>query len=505
MPKTEVNGFNGLAFDSQGNLYGGVVQGSTTYQIDKETGAISTFIAPPEGMADDLVFEPGGRVIWTAFFLGKVYARGADGKVVTLAESLPGANAIARSRDGRVFFTQVFLGDALWELDLSGKMKNRKVAENLGGLNAFRVHSDGFIYGPRWFKGDIIKLNVETGEYDTIADGFQIPAAVKFDSKGNLFVIDNKTGELIQVDIETGTKKRIATLVPHLDNLAIDAQDRIFISTNGDGSIFEVDAATGKVRTVVKGRLACPQGIAVWDGPEGEILFVADNFAYKRVDGFTGEVHESTKGGAFPNAASITGDRVLMSGWFRNVVEVFDAKNDDLLYAIPGFKGSLGMLMLEDGTILVAEAGTGSIIRIRDKEGKQRDVLTKDLSLPVYMAQAGPDSIYVTEFLSGELTEVNLNTGEQKVVASGLRKPKGVAVQPDGTVLVVNVGTEELLRIDPKTGAVKPFLQDLPVGLHVPEGFMPAFTLSGVAVSKAGNIYVTSDTENVIYKISPNE
>lgn len=504
VPKTEVNGFNGLAFDSQGNLYGGVVQGSTTYKIDKETGAISTFINPPEGMADDLVFEPGGKVIWTGFFLGKVFAKGADGKVVTLAEGYPGANAIARSQDGRLFFTQVFLGDALYELDPTGKEKPRKIAEKLGGLNAFQVHSDGFIYGPRWFKGDVVKVNVETGEYTTIADGFQIPAAVKFDSKGNLFVIDNKAGQLFKVDIKTGDKKLVATLVPHLDNLAIDAQDRIFISTNGDSSIFEVDVETGKVRTLVKGRLACPQGIAVWDGPEGEILFVADNFAYKRVDGFTGEVHESTKGGAFPNAASITGDKVLMSGWFRNVVEVFDAKNDDLLYAIPGFKGSLGMLMLDDGTILVAEAGTGSIIRVRDKEGKQRDVLTKDLSLPVYMAKAGPDSIYVTEFLSGELTEVSLTTGEQKVVASGLRKPKGVAVTSDGTVLVVNVGTRELLQIDPQTGDVKPFLADLPVGLYVPEGFMPAFTLSDVAVSKAGNIYVTSDTENVIYKISPN-
>ena len=206
MPKTEVNGFNGLAFDSQGNLYGGVVQGSTTYKIDKETGEISTFILPPEGGADDLVFEPGGRVFWTAFFLGKVFARGADGKIVTLAEGLPGANAIARSKDGRVFFTQVFMGDALWELDLSGQKKNRKIAEKLGGLNAFQVHTDGFIYGPRWFKGDVVKINIETGEVTTVADGFQIPAAVKFDSKGNLYVIDNKAGELIRVDIKTGKK-----------------------------------------------------------------------------------------------------------------------------------------------------------------------------------------------------------------------------------------------------------------------------------------------------------
>lgn len=504
MPKTHVNGFNGLAFDSQGTLYAGVVQGSTTYKINKETGEITPFILPPEGGADDLVFEPGGRVLWTAFFLGKVYARGADGKIVTLAENLPGVNAIARSKDGRVFFTQVFMGDALWELDLSGKQKNRKITENLGGLNAFRVHTDGYIYGPRWFKGDVVRVDVQTGQVKVVADGFKVPAAVKFDSKGNLFVIDNKAGELYQVDIKTGKKKRVCVLVPHLDNLAIDQQDRIFISTNGDGRIFEVDVKTGKYRTVVDGRLACPQGIAVWDGPEGETLYVADNFAYKRVDGFTGEVHESTKGGAFPNAASITGDKVLMSGWFRNVVEVFDAGTDDLLYTIDGFKTPLGMLMLEDDSILVADAGTSSIIRVFDKAGKKRAVVTKDLALPVYLAKAGPNAVYVTEFSAGRITRVDLKTGEKSVVATGLRKPKGLAVKSDGNLLVVNVGTKELLEVDPKSGAITPLVQDLAVGLFVPQGFMPAFTLSGVAVSKTGNIYVTSDIDNVIYKIFPN-
>ena len=234
------------------------------------------------------------------------------------------------------------MGDALLELDLSGKMNNRKIAEKLGGLNAYSVHSDGYSYGPRWFKGDVVKVDVNTGKLTVVAEGFRVPVAAKFDSKGNLFVIDNKAGELVQVDIDNGRKKTVATLVPHLDNLAIDSQDRIFISTNGDGRIFEVDVKTGKVRTVVDGHLACPQGIAVRDSLDGEILFLADNFAYKRVDGFTDEVKESTKGGAFPNVASITGEKVLMSGWFRKAVEVFDAKNDELLYSIPDFKTPWG-------------------------------------------------------------------------------------------------------------------------------------------------------------------
>ena len=132
-------------------------------------------------------------------------------------------------------------------------------------------------------------------------------------------------------------------------------------------------------------------------------------------------------------------------------------------------------------------------------------MVAKDLALPVYLAKAGPDAVYVPEFLSGKVTKVDLNTGEKKVVASGLRKPKGIAVMPDGNLLVVNVGTKELLQINPKTGDVKPLVQDLPVGLFVPEGFIPVFTLGGVAVSKSGNIYVTSDIENVIYKISSNQ
>ena len=88
-------------------------------------------------------------------------------------------------------------------------------------------------------------------------------------------------------------------------------------------------------------------------------------------------------------------------------------------------------------------------------------------------------------------------------MAAGLRGPKGIAVKPDGAILVVNVGTKELLQIDPATGAMKPLVQHLAVGLFVPPGFLPAYTLSGVAVAESGNIYVTSDIDNVVYKISP--
>jgi streptogramin lyase len=189
-----------------------------------------------------------------------------------------------------------------------------------------------------------------------------------------------------------------------------------------------------------------------------------------------------------------------MSGWLRKAVEVFDARTDDLLYTIPDFKTPLGMLMLDDRSILVAEAQTNRIVRVFDKAGKKRETVATDLALPVYIAPAGSGAVYVTEFLAGRITRIDIETGKKQTVTDKLRHPEGIAVKPDGTLLVVNVGTQELLQVDPNTGSVTPLVQHLPVGLYVPQGF---YTLSGVTVSKSGNIYLTSDIDNVIYKLSP--
>jgi hypothetical protein len=70
-----------------------------------------------------------------------------------------------------------------------------------------------------------------------VADGFKIPAAVNFDSKGNLFVVDTALGQLVRVDPKTGAKKMVAQLKPSLDNLAIDDKDRIFVSNMADNGI----------------------------------------------------------------------------------------------------------------------------------------------------------------------------------------------------------------------------------------------------------------------------
>ena len=100
----------------------------------------------------------------------------------------------------------------------------------MGGLNGFEFGPDDKLYGPLWFKGQVAKVDVDKAELTVVADGFKIPAAVNFDSKGNLFVVDTALGQLVRVDPKSGAKKMVAQLKPSLDNLAIDDKDRIFVS-----------------------------------------------------------------------------------------------------------------------------------------------------------------------------------------------------------------------------------------------------------------------------------
>src|ERR1700694_5840800 len=100
------------------------------------------------------------------------------------------------------------------------------------------------LYGPLGLNGQVAKFGVDKAELAGAADGFKIPAAVNFDSKGNLWVVDAALGQLVRVDPKTGAKKMIAQLKTSLDKLAIDDKDRIFVSNMANNGIQEVDPET---------------------------------------------------------------------------------------------------------------------------------------------------------------------------------------------------------------------------------------------------------------------
>src|ERR1700682_3429291 len=295
VPGSAFHGVHGLGIDKAGRLFAGSVAGAALYEVDLGNGTAKIAIPSPEGMADDIAFAPDGTMAWTGFLTGDLYSRTGDGPIKKLASGLPGINSLAYRKDGRLYASTVFLGDTLYEIDVEGVKPPRQIMEKMGGLNGFEFGPDDLQYGPLWFKGQVAKIDVDKAELTVVADGFKVPAAVNFDSKGNLWVVDTALGQLVRVGPKTGATKMVAQLKPSLDNLAIDDKDRIFVSNMADNGIQQVDAETGAAKQVISGKLALPGGIGVVSDGGKDTIYIADVFAYRTVDGATGEVSEPAR------------------------------------------------------------------------------------------------------------------------------------------------------------------------------------------------------------------
>ncbi len=507
VPGSAFHGVHGLATDDAGHIYAGSVIGQQLYRVDAATGDVAVEIPAPKGMADDLVIGPDGTLAWTAFLLGDLYARGADGQIRTLASGLPGINSLAYSPDGRLFATQVFLGDALYEIDTKGEKPARKIMEGMGGLNGFQFGPDGKLYGPLWFKGQVVRIDVDSGDIEVIADGFKVPAAVNLDSKGNIWVVDTARGQLVRISPDGAAKEVIAHLSTSLDNLAIDGQDRIFVSNMADNGIQEVDPATGAVRQVVKGALSMPGGLALIAEDGRETLYLADGFAYRTVDAATGQVSDVARMQAdhleYPFSARANADHVLLSSWFTGTVQVMDRKNGESLRMLHGFAAPQDAVELSDGSLLVAELATGKLLRVTGSEGETREVVAEGLVLPVGLVLDGQGGVYVTEAGAGTLSRIDLSNGEKAVVARDLKMPEGLDRAPDGRLVLAEVGAQRVIAVDPASGAVTVVAEGLPIGMAAAAGMPPTYVPTGIAVGQNGAIYVSSDLENAIYRLTP--
>lgn len=519
VPGSWFHGVHGLAFNKDDQLFAGSIIGQTIYRVQVDSGEVDRVIDPPMGMADDIAFAEDGTMAWTAFLMGKVFIRKPNGKTIEVANGMSGPNSIAFGKDGRLFVSEVFLGDALYEIDLknvdkpdfkpSPRNELRRIAEKLGGLNGFEVHKDdGFLYGPLWFKGEIVKINLETGGVEVIAEGFKIPAAANIDpqNRDNVYVVDTGTGGVWSVSLTSKAKKLVASLKPGLDNLAFDSRGRLFVSSMTDNGIYLVDKQTGAHRTIVEGKLAIPADLAVVSEGGKDTVHVADVFSYRTVDGQTGavadvlRVHGDTH--AYPIGISIGPKNVLLSSWFSNTVEKIDRKTGKLVATLADFAAPVDALEAADGSLYVAELGSGNLVKV-SPDGKTRTTVVKELRAPVAMAQGPGTHIYVTEIAAGAVTQIDVANGTRKVVADGLAGPEGLDVGPDGRVYVAEVGQKRVIVVDPASGTKTVVASNLDIGLPTYPGGPPALMPTGVAVGRTGAVYVSADLRNALYKLTP--
>ncbi len=502
------HGVHGLDFDAEGRLFVGDVFGQAVYEVDDQTGAVRTAVPAPLGESDDVEFGPDGTLAWTAFFGGEVRARRPDGTTLTLASGHPGFNSLAFAPDGRLFATTVFLGDALYEIDLEGVAPARLVARGFGGLNGFDFGPDGHLYGSLFTKGQVARVDVASGEVTVVAEGFGVPAAVNFNSRGELFVVDTARGEVVRVDPATGAKTVVADIDAMVDNLTFDARDRLFITNAADNAVIEVDVETGEQRVVVSGALSVP-GDLVWDAARGRLL-LPDVFAFRAIDPAGHTVSEIAR--AFERELHLPCFVAVGERWIAVAgvaigelspagVQIFDATTHADHATIGGFVVPHGLVFDGADHLFVADFGAGQIVRVDVTHPGRRTVVAEGLRGPVGLARNPAGALLVTEYHAGTLVRVDPGSGATNVILDGLDRPEGLDLFPDGRVVLAEVGRRRVLSVDQLTGRYDVLRDDLPIGLDLPDALPPTGIPTGVAAIDDDTVYVVSDLETALYRL----
>lgn len=497
------SGVHGLAIDASGRLLAGSVIGYSMWEVDRQTGAAKVLIGSPEGQADDIAVGPRGELAWTNYLMGMLRYRESDtAPMRVLAKDLPGLNSVDFDRrNGKLYASQVFLGDALWEIDVAGQKPPRLIVKDMGGFNGFEVGPDGMLYGPLWFKGSVVKIDPADGRITVINSEFKVPAAANLDGKGNLWVVDTQTGELCRVDLATGKKTVAKQLKTALDNLAIAPDGTIYISNMADNSIEAYNPVTGELRLLTGGKLAVPAGIKL----DGDSLWVADVFGFRQVDVRSGAVKDIFRMQAsemeYPFGVGVSSRQFALTSWFTGTVQMIDRATlkSEMIH---GFKAPYDAIPLEDGSVLVAELATGTISRVAASAAHEKKVVAEGLAGPTQMVLGKDGALYVTE-AAGKLTRIDMGSGAKTTVAEGLALPEGLAQTPWGTFIVAEAAAARLVEIDPVTGSRRSVAEQLPIGLPAGPGMPPPYVVTGVAMGADGQVYFSANRNNAIYRVRP--
>ena len=370
--------------------------------------------------------------------------------------------------------------------------------------------------------GDVMELEKLLEDVcQTSEDGSQLAEQLMklcqdLDMKAIRTIVADQRGEVSRIDIETGNREVIATGLSGLDNLAFDSHDRLFISHAQDGSIVEV-LPDGKKRTVSPGGMIVPMAVAALPRSDGgESMFVADLWTLREFDVLTGEQlsverHFIGVPGSItsPMTVSSDGKHLVLSSWFDNAVQVWNPETGKSLEEYRDFAVPINAIRFQ-GDLVVAELGTGSVVRMSAADPAERVTLVDaegGLAVPAGLT-ATDDDLWVSDWATGMVLQLVADGQalEKPIpVATGLAFPEGMAVAPDGSLLVVETGAGRLSRIDLVTGKVSTVAEELKVGLPGIKGMPPTWMFNGVAVSPSGTIYLTSDINNQLLAIRPED
>lgn len=415
------------------------------------------------------------------------------------------------------------MGDALYDLDPDLVGPPRTVIPDSGTppfpnqLNGFDVGPDGMLYAPQPFQGKVVRIDPDTGTATTVVSGLpQPPTSVEFDPRGRLFA-SLRYGTVVRI-YPSQQAFEVYVELPDLvsDNMAFDARGRMYLSDSDNGALYRV-GQDRSVRLLSRGGLIMPGGVAVRKSASGsETVFVADFWSLAEY-GTRGRLldldRQTRMPGSLiePQTVAVDGSNLILSSWLSGTVQVWNPTTDTEVALYSGFAAPVNAIRFR-GDLVVAQAGNPAASPavppgvVRQDATGTRSVLTTAVGLPSGLA-ATSDDLWVADWVNGKVWQLVADgtvLTTPRLTAKGLLRPEGMAVDRDGSLLVVEAGRAQLRRINLLTGGKSVVAAGLEIGVESSAGAPPTSpAMSSVAVASDGTLFVTGDRGSVLYRLTP--
>jgi sugar lactone lactonase YvrE len=345
-----------------------------------------------------------------------------------------------------------------------------------------------------------------------VAEGLSYPTDVAFDNQGQLYAVaslDPKTNAIFQIDPENGSHTVVAEHPTGLRALAFDDENRMFVSDIVNATVYEV-MADGTLHALRPGGFSAVGGLAVLPREDGgESLFATDLWGgLREFDTETGEQVSHVPNSPYPGSpvpALVLGKidgRLVLGSSKSGEVQIWDPQaQHEVARAFIGYSGDI---VAYEGDLVIPSAF--GVFRVDPANPSEQETISHFVAPTVGVAVIGND-LYVAGVSDGRLMQIAEEgemLQERRLVVQDLERAEGMALAPDGRLLVVESAAGRLSAVDVMTGEVETIVEGLEFvqPQETIEYEYPFYLMNDVAVDSNGNIYISGDGANVIYKIT---
>jgi sugar lactone lactonase YvrE len=343
-------------------------------------------------------------------------------------------------------------------------------ATPLRGSNGITFGPDGRLWVAEYLPGRISAVDVTTGRVDVIVapDGpLQSPDDLVFDAGGNLWITDVAPGRVWRRTPD-GELTVAADNILNPNGIAAIG-NRIFVNEMVPGGrVLELTDTATEPRVLVEGLML---GNAMQAGPDG-------NLYYPHM--FPGEVYRISPEGGTPTLVAEVAQTVAVRFDRNGVLYVLSIDEAGTITRIDGDQRTeiaTGIAGLDnaafdaDNRMYVSSFSSAGITEIRP-DGSLREVVPRGLAGPYGIAVDATGELHIADhyrldgaflpfahavtasgddlhFTSQYGQVLTLSRAETRTRAENLDQPQGIAVRPDGTLLIAEAGAGRVLSIAP--------------------------------------------------------